>query len=211
MENQSSDSLDLQHLIAALGGAEALRASAREHKAFRRPRAVKSACDLLRLLLLYGPGGGSFRPSPGSTGSSPSASRFAARQHPPGRIFAPHPSLPHRGGGEGARPQEQRRVPQRVGPQLRRPVPEAVRQRRPERHRHLPPPRPPPAGLPAATAAAAPFLASPPSCFCIVSALVVTRASPCPYFFGNRFRHLENRSRHRSAFVRSSASYRSGH
>lgn len=48
-------------LVARLGGASALEASAREHGAFRRPRGVRSAEDLLRLILAYGPGGRSLR------------------------------------------------------------------------------------------------------------------------------------------------------
>jgi len=48
-------------LVARLGGAEALELSAREHGALLRKRGVKSAEDLLRLLLAYGPGGRSLR------------------------------------------------------------------------------------------------------------------------------------------------------
>ena len=48
-------------IVARLGGAEALAASALRHGAFRRPRGVKSAADLLRLVLAYGPGGRSLR------------------------------------------------------------------------------------------------------------------------------------------------------
>ena len=40
-----------------LGGAAAIEASAREARAFLRPRAVKSATDLLRLILAYCLGG----------------------------------------------------------------------------------------------------------------------------------------------------------
>lgn len=47
--------------MARLGGAEALTASAREHKAFLRSRKIKSAADLLRLLLIYAIGGLSLR------------------------------------------------------------------------------------------------------------------------------------------------------
>lgn len=47
--------------MARLGGAEALAASAREHKAFLRSRKIKSAADLLRLLLIYAIGGLSLR------------------------------------------------------------------------------------------------------------------------------------------------------
>src|ERR1700755_101590 len=52
---------DLDKLISRLGGTEALRASARPHGAFRRAREVKTAIDLLRLVLTYGPGGLSLR------------------------------------------------------------------------------------------------------------------------------------------------------
>ena len=48
-------------LVARLGGAEAIDASARHHGAFQRARNVKSPQDLLRLLLAYGPGGRSLR------------------------------------------------------------------------------------------------------------------------------------------------------
>lgn len=48
-------------LVGRLGGAEALEDGAREHGALLRKRGVKSAEDLLRLLLAYGPGGRSLR------------------------------------------------------------------------------------------------------------------------------------------------------
>jgi hypothetical protein len=48
-------------VVARLGGAEALKQSAHEYGALRRRRGVKSAEDLLRLLLAYGPGGRSLR------------------------------------------------------------------------------------------------------------------------------------------------------
>jgi len=48
-------------LVARLGGASELEASARRHGALRRRRGVKSAEDLLRLVLAYGPGGRSLR------------------------------------------------------------------------------------------------------------------------------------------------------
>jgi hypothetical protein len=50
-----------EHIVTQLGGAEALEASARHHRAFQRARKVKSAEDLLRLLMAYGPGGRSLR------------------------------------------------------------------------------------------------------------------------------------------------------
>lgn len=48
-------------LVARLGGTQALERSAREHGALLRRRGVKSAEDLLRLVLAYGPGGRSLR------------------------------------------------------------------------------------------------------------------------------------------------------
>lgn len=48
-------------IVARLGGDDAIAASARDHGAFRRSRGVKSAVDLLRLILAYGPGGRSLR------------------------------------------------------------------------------------------------------------------------------------------------------
>jgi hypothetical protein len=48
-------------MLARLGGSDALAASARRHGAFQRAREVKSAEDLLRLALAYGPGGRSLR------------------------------------------------------------------------------------------------------------------------------------------------------
>ena len=61
MDAFNLDSLDWPKLVASLGGEEALAASALERKAFVRARGVKSAPDLLRLALLYGPGGHSLR------------------------------------------------------------------------------------------------------------------------------------------------------
>lgn len=61
MDQRSSDSLEFEHLVASLGGDEVLAASARAHGAFLRPRGVRSARDLLRLVLMYGPGGLSLR------------------------------------------------------------------------------------------------------------------------------------------------------
>jgi len=46
-----------QTSLSRLGGAAAIEASARETRAFLRPRAVKSAADLLRLILAYCLGG----------------------------------------------------------------------------------------------------------------------------------------------------------
>lgn len=44
---------DWQTIVERLGGADALEASARETKAFLRPRVIGSAADLLRLILSY--------------------------------------------------------------------------------------------------------------------------------------------------------------
>src|SRR5215472_14195808 len=55
------DSAALSLVIERMGGAMALAASARKHKAFIRPRGVRSAVDLLRLAFMYGPGGYSLR------------------------------------------------------------------------------------------------------------------------------------------------------
>src|ERR1700684_2673991 len=48
-------------LLDRLGGAEAIEALARRHSAFHRARHIKSAADLLRLILAYAPGGRSLR------------------------------------------------------------------------------------------------------------------------------------------------------
>jgi IS4 transposase len=55
------DSVDLSPVIERMGGAMALASSARKHRAFLRPRGIKSAVDLLRLAFMYGPGGYSLR------------------------------------------------------------------------------------------------------------------------------------------------------
>lgn len=61
MKPAQLDSKDWSHIVVRLGGAEALAASAREHRAFMRPREIKSPEDVLRLAFLYGPGGYSLR------------------------------------------------------------------------------------------------------------------------------------------------------
>jgi Transposase DDE domain len=61
MEHAQLDSREWSHIVVRLGGAEALALSAREYGAFMRARGVKSAQDLLRLALMYGPGGHSLR------------------------------------------------------------------------------------------------------------------------------------------------------
>jgi hypothetical protein len=64
MENFLADSPHgdvFESLFARLGGPAALSESARRHGAFARARGVKSAEDLLRLMLAYGPGGRSLR------------------------------------------------------------------------------------------------------------------------------------------------------
>lgn len=61
MEHAQLDSKEWSRIVARLGGEEALASSAREHRAFIRARGVKSAVDVLRLALIYGPGGHSLR------------------------------------------------------------------------------------------------------------------------------------------------------
>jgi IS4 transposase len=61
MEHAQLDSKEWSRIVARLGGEEALASSARECGAFVRARGVKSAVDVLRLALLYGPGGHSLR------------------------------------------------------------------------------------------------------------------------------------------------------
>jgi IS4 transposase len=61
MEHMQLDLNEWSQIVLRLGGEEALASSAREHGAFTRARGIKSAADLLRLALLYGPGGHSLR------------------------------------------------------------------------------------------------------------------------------------------------------
>lgn len=61
MELEDHNGGGWSQVVEWLGGAEALDASARSHKAFVRARGVKTATDLLRLAMLYGPGGHSLR------------------------------------------------------------------------------------------------------------------------------------------------------
>jgi hypothetical protein len=61
MQLTQLDSADWSRIVARLGGEEALALSAREHGAFIRARGVKSAVDVLRFALAYGPGGHSLR------------------------------------------------------------------------------------------------------------------------------------------------------
>jgi hypothetical protein len=53
MTREALDNDDWLELIERLGGMEAVEASARETKAFQRPREITSAADLLRLVLAY--------------------------------------------------------------------------------------------------------------------------------------------------------------
>ena len=53
MTHESLLNEDWQSVVAQLGGAAALDASARETKAFLRPREIKNAVDLLRMILAY--------------------------------------------------------------------------------------------------------------------------------------------------------------
>lgn len=61
MEHAGLDSTQWSRIVARLGGEEALARSAREHGAFLRARRLRSAADVLRLALMYGPGGHSLR------------------------------------------------------------------------------------------------------------------------------------------------------
>lgn len=53
MTHESLVNEDWQSVVAQLGGATALNESARETKAFLRPREIKDAVDLLRMILAY--------------------------------------------------------------------------------------------------------------------------------------------------------------
>jgi Transposase DDE domain len=53
MTNESLVNQDWKGVVARLGGAEMLNVTARETKAFLRPREITSAVDLLRLILAY--------------------------------------------------------------------------------------------------------------------------------------------------------------
>src|SRR5947209_11555811 len=53
MTNESLLNEDWAGIVARLGGAERLDATARETKAFVRPRQISNAVDLLRLILAY--------------------------------------------------------------------------------------------------------------------------------------------------------------
>jgi hypothetical protein len=59
MIDEALSSQDWQLIVARLGGAAAIESSARQAKAFLRPRVIGNAVDLLRLILAYclGPGG----------------------------------------------------------------------------------------------------------------------------------------------------------
>src|SRR5882724_2949299 len=53
MRHESLLNEDWAEVVARLGGAEALKITARETKAFLRPREITNAVDLLRLILAY--------------------------------------------------------------------------------------------------------------------------------------------------------------
>jgi hypothetical protein len=53
MRHESLVNEDWTHVVSRLGGADALNATARETKAFLRPREITNAVDLLRLILAY--------------------------------------------------------------------------------------------------------------------------------------------------------------
>ena len=61
METHRTDSFGWSEALALFGGEAALLVSAVKHKALLRKRQVKCAGDLLRLALMYGPGGHSLR------------------------------------------------------------------------------------------------------------------------------------------------------
>jgi hypothetical protein len=61
MEHPQLDSGEWARMEQRLGGAAVLEKSARKHKALRRRRGVRDATGLLRLSLMYGPGGQSLR------------------------------------------------------------------------------------------------------------------------------------------------------
>src|SRR3954453_3331205 len=53
MKHESLVNEDWSSIVTRLGGADALNATARETKAFLRPRQITKAVDLLRLILAY--------------------------------------------------------------------------------------------------------------------------------------------------------------
>ena len=53
MRHESLVNEDWMNVVARLGGAESLEETARETKAFLRPREITNAVDLLRLILAY--------------------------------------------------------------------------------------------------------------------------------------------------------------
>src|SRR5258708_58310 len=53
MRHESLVNEDWKHVVVRLGGAERLHVTARETKAFLRPREITNAVDLLRLILAY--------------------------------------------------------------------------------------------------------------------------------------------------------------
>ena len=61
MSNETLVTRDWLQLVERLGGAEVLETSARETKAFLRPREIKCAVDLLRFVFAYCLGAGGLR------------------------------------------------------------------------------------------------------------------------------------------------------
>jgi len=61
MKHESLVNEDWTNVVARLGGADVLNATARETKAFLRPREITNAVDLLRLILAYCLGEGGLR------------------------------------------------------------------------------------------------------------------------------------------------------
>ena len=61
MRHESLLNEDWSNVVVRLGGAETLHVTARETKAFLRPREITNAVDLLRLILAYCLGDGGLR------------------------------------------------------------------------------------------------------------------------------------------------------
>lgn len=61
MAHDSLSNDDWQGIVERLGGAASLDATARQHKAFLRPREIRTAVDLLRMILAYCLGNGGLR------------------------------------------------------------------------------------------------------------------------------------------------------
>ncbi len=71
MSSESLSNRDWLQIVERLGGAEALKSSARETMAFLRPREITTATNLLRLILSYCLSGMSLRSTAAWTGPGP--------------------------------------------------------------------------------------------------------------------------------------------